>query len=206
MKKDIKGFENLYTITEDGTVESKNRVVTFSDGRKRYYHQQVLVPKINKKGYLLVNLHDEKHALHSYFVHVLVAEAFLSKTKFNPDGSLMKGPRVIINHKDGNKQNNHVSNLEYCDDAYNNLHAWRTGLKTYTEKQRAILLQRNNPKEVYAIRNNVIIAKKSHSREMAEYLVNEGILSGSIETIARSIRACCAKEKKSYKNLYFQYV
>lgn len=56
-----------------------------------------------------------------YYVHKLVAEAFLEDIYTNPDGTPIVGDREI-NHKDGNTNNNHYTNLEYCDRKYNNTH------------------------------------------------------------------------------------
>lgn len=212
MIKDIKGFENIYTIDEYGVIRSKERYIEFDDcgrygrNRVRHYLPQVIKPKLTKKGYHCVNLYDEQGRQHTYRVHVLVARAFLEPTDKNPDGTPIEG-NIQVNHKDGNHINNHVSNLEYCDNRYNNAHAWRTGLRQLTDKQRENLRTGNPAKELYAIKNNVIIAKKSCSREMASYIIEElGAACGSVETAARMIRACCEGKKKTYKGFHFQYV
>lgn len=102
--KDIKGYEGLYEVSNLGNV-------------RRYYkydkhtynpHFKVLLIKPNNCGYLNVKLY--KNGSYKHFqVHRLVAEAFLP----NPDNL----PQV--NHKDENKVNNSVSNLEWCTAKYN---------------------------------------------------------------------------------------
>lgn len=79
----------------------------------------LIVPYKNKKGYLKLNIwqHGRRKGV---FVHRLVALAFIP----NPDGL----PQV--NHKDGDKDNNHVSNLEWCDSGYNLQHAYDHGLRS----------------------------------------------------------------------------
>lgn len=67
----------------------------------------------NEKGYQKVSV-----AGRSVFVHRLVAEAFLSNPNDLPE----------VNHKDGNKENNHRSNLEWCSRSQNMKHAYATGL------------------------------------------------------------------------------
>lgn len=103
MKRKIKGFENYY-IYDDGRVYS-----TFT--------QKFLVQTVNKGGYLYVNLYD-KDGKHSKKIHRLVAMNFIP----NPDNL----PQV--NHIDGNKLNNHVENLEWCDSSYNIRHAYAHSL------------------------------------------------------------------------------
>lgn len=62
------------------------------------------------------------------YIHRLVAECYIP----NPDGL----PEV--NHKDGNKANNHADNLEWCTSSYNKYHALRLGLKKPSERQRQV--------------------------------------------------------------------
>lgn len=86
--KDIKNYEGVYAITEDGKVWS--------------YSRRKFLTQANSAGYCQVSLcrYGEKR---NYFVHRLVADAYLS----NPKGL------VYVRHKDGNKQNNSVKNLEW---------------------------------------------------------------------------------------------
>ena len=95
--KDIPGYEGLYTITEDGKIFST-------------YSQRFLKSWYNYKGYEEVTLSDKNYNQKKYKVHRLVAMTYLN----NPEGFDQ------VNHKDENKQNNHVSNLEWCDSTYNN--------------------------------------------------------------------------------------
>jgi len=100
MYKEIRGFEGKYSVDEDGNVFSH------ISGRK-------LKPYLTSKGYYHIIL-----AGRNIKVHRLVAEAFL------PD--FLEKPQV--NHIDGNKQNNHISNLEMATASENMLHAFNTGL------------------------------------------------------------------------------
>lgn len=78
---------------------------------------KVLTPKKNWDGYLRVQLwHRNKCRFVS--IHRLVAETYIP----NPDNL------PFVNHKDGNKGNNRVENLEWCTQRQNIQHAWRTGL------------------------------------------------------------------------------
>jgi hypothetical protein len=110
--KQIKDFEELYEVSNLGRVRSLGS--TFKGG----YGQVIRKPgkelaKIKaSNGYPKAHLwHNQKAKLLS--IHRLVAETFIP----NPDNL----PHV--NHKDGNKENNHVENLEWCTPAENNRHA-----------------------------------------------------------------------------------
>ena len=93
--KDIKGYEGLYGITTEGNV--------YSYKRKRF-----LKPGVNQKGYLYVILcKDGKTKI--YTIHRLVAEAYIPNTENLPQ----------VNHRDENKTNNCLQNLEWCDASYN---------------------------------------------------------------------------------------
>ena len=98
--KDIEGYEGLYRISDDGKVLSLNY--------KHRGYPALLTPKINNEGYAWVELRKNKKPK-QMLVHRLVALAFLDNPENLP----------IINHKDENTLNNNVSNLEWCDKAYN---------------------------------------------------------------------------------------
>ena len=75
-------------------------------------------PRITRLGYHVVVISRGRKKHHSLLVHRAVALAFVP----NPDG------KRFVNHKDGNKSNNHFSNLEWCTHGENIRHAVATGL------------------------------------------------------------------------------
>ena len=80
-------------------------------------------PAIAGKGYLAVDL--RKYGIvYKRYIHILVAEQFLGFTV-----GLPLNERLIVNHKDGNKINNHYSNLEWVTYSENNQHAYDNNLK-----------------------------------------------------------------------------
>lgn len=109
--KDIEGYEGLYQVSNMGRVRSLDRI----DARGHRWKGRMLSSKLRKDGYREVILcRDGKRKY--MFVHRLVAGAFLP----NPDNF----PQV--NHKDENKANNAVSNLEWCSALYNINYGART--------------------------------------------------------------------------------
>ena len=104
----IKGYEGLYQISNLGNLKS------FLKDKDGYFRSNV-----DKNGwYLTVNLYDELRRMKTYRIHRLVAEAFI--------GEIPKGYHV--HHKDGNKQNNNVNNLEWVTARENMQHAFDTNL------------------------------------------------------------------------------
>lgn len=117
--KDIAGYGGLYEISNYGNVKSMGRVVRDSIGRVRNIKPKQLKPSITAKmhdkdtGYLEVRLTNKRGKSKNFLVHRLVAEAFIE----NNDN------KQTVNHIDGNKLNNEVSNLEWATFGENNTHA-----------------------------------------------------------------------------------
>jgi len=82
------------------------------------YNKQ-LNPYFDKDGYMKVTPRDKFNLPKKMFIHRLVALAYIPNT----NGYCM------VNHKDGNKENNHASNLEWCNVSQNNYHAIITKLR-----------------------------------------------------------------------------
>ena len=114
--KQIKEYPN-YSVTEDGRVISTQRVAG-RNGKGISTICKELSILHNQSGYCMVNLTKEKKSKTRY-VHRLVAQAYLENKNNLPQ----------VNHKDGNKDNNHYTNLEWCTSLHNNLHALENGLR-----------------------------------------------------------------------------
>lgn len=110
----ITGFEGKYAVTEDGHVYSVLRI----DSLGRSQGGKFLTGTPDKNGYLRVSLTTENRRNISRIIHRLVAAAYIANPANKP----------AVNHKDGNKQNNHVSNLEWVTNKENTHHGWSLGL------------------------------------------------------------------------------
>lgn len=109
---DIHGYEELYQVSNFGRIRSKRKRVKCKNGKTFYQHERIIKPTYINSGYEIVNLHGENGRLYHRLVHRLVAEHFLP----NPLGLEQ------VNHKDEDKTNNHVDNLEWCTRVYNSLY------------------------------------------------------------------------------------
>ena len=113
----IKDYEGLYEISNTGLVKALEKRVD-SGKCHRTWNSHIKRFGVDAKGYLRVSLSKEG-VNKTYKVHRLVATAFIPNPLQLP----------CVNHIDGNKTNNHVSNLEWCTHSENLKHAFKTGLK-----------------------------------------------------------------------------
>lgn len=119
--KDIPNYSK-YEISEDGQFATKAK--TFKNGKKR--PRKIWPNSIDVGGYFRVDIYNDQGMRKKVRVHKLVANAFIPKVE----------GKEYINHINGNKQDNHVENLEWVTLSENMRHAYDTGLKKNTEKQR----------------------------------------------------------------------
>lgn len=154
--KPVKGYEGLYEISNTGLVKALERRVdrgkchrTWETHIKRY--------GVDGNGYFRVSLSkDGVNKTHK--VHRLVAQAFIDNPNNLPQ----------VNHIDGNKQNNHVDNLEWCTNSENQKHACKLGLKRldgeFNPQSKLSQSDVNNIRAVYKPRDKefstVALAKK----------------------------------------------
>lgn len=118
MWKDIPGYEGIYEASTTGQIRSKEGKVTYSERHgKRVWKSRVLKQKIGKDKCCRVTLYKNKKEK-TLLVHRLVAATFL--TKING--------KEFVNHIDGNRLNNAVENLEWCNHTENNNHAFDNDL------------------------------------------------------------------------------
>ncbi len=115
----IEGYEDLYEVSNYGRVRSFDRIaVRYSNGGTQVRRGRILALVLDRpEGYhrvLLCRNGNQK----SHYVHRLVAQSFIPNPEKKP----------FVNHKDGDKTNNHVDNLEWCTQLENVQHAISTGL------------------------------------------------------------------------------
>lgn len=177
--RDIPGYEGLYQVSNLGRVKSLPR------NRKGRGVGSHLVPgKILKPirvgeylGFKLCNIKPSNR-----YCHILVAECFLNKVK----------GKTEVNHIDGNKHNNIVSNLEWCTRIENGIHAFNIGLhKPHTPKNR---------KGVLVVYSN---GSKISYQSITEASDALGISASSISRACsqgRKLMCKCKVYYKSYEN------
>ena len=115
--KNITGYETLYKVSNYGEVKSKRRVIyDIIDGERQPVSvapEKIMTPIDHGNGYLYITLTDENGQRKNFYIHRLVAEAFLP----NPDNL----PQV--NHLDYDRKNNKVTNLEWSSVSENVRHS-----------------------------------------------------------------------------------
>jgi hypothetical protein len=163
--KPINGYEGIYEISNKGNIK---RLF------KKYPNGKLIKPQIDRDGYKRVCLCKNNHKK-TFILHRLVAEDFIPNTSNLP----------VINHKDENKENNAVENLEWCSVAYNT--AYGNGIEKRASKRRI---------PIRAIKGDSVLYFDS-IREASETLnVSHGDISG-----------CLAKAygRKTLKGYRFEY-
>lgn len=102
---DIAGYEGLYQISNYGEIKSS-------------YTNKILKPNHENTGYLTVALYKSSKVRRCK-IHRIVAETFIANEHKKP----------VVNHKNGDKTDNRVQNLEWATHKENMQHAFATGLK-----------------------------------------------------------------------------
>lgn len=177
--RDIEGYEGLYQVSNLGRVKSLEHIKGGKCGSIRPVRERIL--KTGKRsGYPSISLckNGKKKSLH---IHRLVAQAFIP----NPDNL----PEV--NHKDEDKTNNSVTNLEWCTYQYNNNYG------TVKERQiKSHIGLYNNPKQskpVVCIETGIIYQSMMEIQRQLGY--NTG-----------KICECCKGKRKTAYRFHWQYV
>lgn len=115
--RSVSGYEGLYEVSSYGRVRSLDRVAENNNKLKG----RLLSPRKHSGGYVRVSLCKRGNVL-DFFIHRLVAKTFIANPR--------EGNQV--NHINGNKTDNRVSNLEWVNDQQNKAHAWGIGLHKKT--------------------------------------------------------------------------
>lgn len=134
--EDLKGYEDSYQISDFDRIFTKRRLV----GNQVYYGKE-LVPQLTNDGYLKVTLCKNGESK-KFYLHRLVAIQFIDNNTNLPQ----------VNHKDGNKLNNTVTNLEWCTKIENQNHAVRTGLMQRGQDRPSAKLTEEQVLEIYKLK------------------------------------------------------
>lgn len=135
---DIIGCKSFYQVSNFGRIKSVGRYIECINGKKNYKYSQIIKPTKINSGYLSANLHLDNGHVYRELVHRIVAKHFLpNPNKFEE-----------VNHKDENKLNNNVENLEWCTREYNSIYG------TCQERRIKTRLKNNNGKYGVQRKNN----------------------------------------------------
>ena len=171
--KPVVGYEGLYMVSNWGRVKSFD---TYRKGRNdsvRFCKGRILKPGTNNRGYLYVTLWKNNKPK-TFTVHRLVAEAFLP----NPDNL------SEVNHRDENKTNNNVNNLEWCNRKFN---------INYGTRNERMIKKRCKPVVQYTL-DGQFVREWESTRECDRNGFNQG-----------AVAACCRGERKTYKGYIWKY-
>lgn len=155
--KDIPNYEGIYQISNYGNIQRLNK-----KGKKKLKFYE------DKDGYYYVNLCKENKSTHKK-IHRLVMITFKN---------IKDNKNMQVNHIDGNKHNNLISNLEWCSQSQNIEHA---------------------------IKNNLIKTRKVICIETKEIFQSIREAGRKTNSNFRKIAECCQGKRKKTNNLHWQY-
>ena len=162
--KDIQGYEGYYQISSEGNIRNIKT-------------KQILIGDTNNLGYRRITLYTPVKK--RFFIHRLVALHFCE--------GYSEG--LVVNHKDGNKQNNNYTNLEWVTRSENDLHAYRMNLRQphpCTFKHRIIS---------YNLETNEIIKIYKNVQECCD----------NLKVARTNIYNCCNGKQKSCRGVGLKY-
>ena len=192
--KDIQGYEGLYQVSNQGRVRSLDRTVKRRNQPDLPVAGKVLSPRIGKNGYSYVILSKEAKGKTAN-IHRLVAEAFLDK----PEGC------NVVNHIDGNKENNACNNLEWCDSSKNNKHAFDTGLINKDNIAKSVMNPNKQNKSNTSGRKGVYFNKQCKKWMAYIRIKGKQTYLGVFDNKEDAIQARENKEKELFSSAYASF-
>ena len=171
--KDIPGFEGLYAVTSCGRVWSHQSKI-------------FLTPREDKDGYLRVGL-TKNGKQYTRFIHRLVAETYLPNPSNLP----------LINHINENKQDNRLSNLEWCTHWYN---------LTYSRDRETALSKGVEFKVEKNKRPSTGAPKRVRCIETGQIFESGAEAARQLNLDPSHLSKVCLGKQKSTKGLHFEFV
>ena len=160
--KDIPEYENLYQVSSYGRIKSLDHY-TKDVNKTQFIKGRILKPQHQTTGYYKVTL-SKNGIKKQYTIHRLVAKTFLA----NPEN------KIEVNHIDGDKLNNNISNLEWTTPKENTRHAIKSGLnKNYGENHYKSILTKKDVLRILELLKQGL----SHSSIAKQYNVSRTLIT-----------------------------
>src|SRR5690625_299862 len=169
---DIKDYEGHYQISCCGKVKSIERTIIMKNGVPRRIKEKIIGWKKKDNGYFFTMLYRDGKGTNRY-IHRLVAENFIPN----------ENKQLEVNHKDGDKGNNKVSNLEWVTHSNNLSHAYMKGLKKSGEEHQQSKL--SNADVLFIRENYKPFDDRFGSKPLSARF---GVNKSTISCIARNIK------------------
>lgn len=186
--KDVVGFEGLYMVSNLGRIKSVERYMQ-NHSKLQLVPERIKSQRVGTNGYLHTDLYKNNKQT-TVKIHRVVAEAFID----NPDN---KG---TVNHKDGNKYNNCVDNLEWMTQSEQNFHFYKKNLKSKSNIDKAVkAMNTANSKKVMCLNTGVIYDSQNEAGRCI------GVSSSRISISCKNNKYSAGKDKEGNK-LYWKYV
>lgn len=165
--KDATGFEGIYQVSNFGRIK-KIRTWRGNKYKNKYINcETILKGSIQNNGYISISYRG-KH----YLLHRIIATTFIPNPKNKPQ----------VNHKDGNKLNNSVNNLEWVTNKENAAHARKHGLLTARDK-------------ISAIKNSKKVRQLSLDGQLIKEWSSASVASRTLGIDSSAIRKCCRHQR-----------
>ena len=177
--RDVKGYIGFYQVSNLGRVRSLGRTINYVSRHgtiaSRYYDGKIINPTDNGHGYKIVGLRNGD-SRRNYYVHRLVADAFIPNPFNLPE----------VNHKDANRANNRLDNLEWI---------------TKIENVRQGSLKRHTPRN---LSKSSKTGEKYITTRSGKYRLNiAGFIDKMFDDVDKAIIARrMITESEEYKNRY----
>jgi len=180
--KPIKGFEKSYKVSSLGRVKSLTRMVRHAKGGLKRVVERILTPNIH--NYCMVSLGSGRSRL----IHRLVANAFIPNPQNKP----------CVNHKNGNKLDNRLENLEWVTYSENERHSYDIlGKKATSGAFKKGSIPTNRKRVARVNDNNKIIKTYDSATHTAQELnVSQSFV----------LRRCRGEIKSRFNNYYFKFI
>lgn len=178
--KDIKGYEGYYMVSDMGRIKSLPRLIESGMNYKsvRFTKESIIKTVDNGKGYLRCNIY-KNGKMKTVKIHRLVAESFIG----------IDNPDFVVNHINGIKTDNRLSNIEVVTQKDNVKHAWKTGLAKRKKTKKVIQLNISGD----------FIRKWDSAEDASRSLFHK-------KSSASKIRRNCRGAIKSYMGYKWRYV